>query len=205
MWQLTWLAEPNHSTGECHVQEVTHDRRWTGLFLSKRFKTGLWLSCYVGTLARDSRCRKSETCFNQSEALSSDTSLVILSWYEIFTLVSQTSFRGGASSGVEKRRPFSGQQTINIKTFNTLCFLGIFSYVTIYDCYRVMLQKVLQNLFFQKSETVGKSNNLNCLLNEFLRCVCVCVCGGGGGAGGEGFGNSIIALRCHWANIASFS
>ena len=46
-----------------------------------------------------------------------------------------------------------------------------------------MLQKVLQNLFFQKSETVGKSNNLNCLLNEFLRCVCVCVCGGGEGRG----------------------
>ena len=82
--------------------------------------------------------------------LSSDTSLVRLSWYEISTLVSQTLFRGGTSSGVEKRRPFSGQQTINIKAFNTLCFLGIFSYVTIYYCYRALLQKVLQNLFFQK-------------------------------------------------------
>ena len=37
-----------------------------------------------------------------------------------------------------------------IKTFNTLCFLGIFSYFTVYHCYRVMLQMVLQNLFPQK-------------------------------------------------------
>ena len=66
---------------------------------------------------------KSETCFNQSEALWVVTphwsSSVGLCWYEISTRVSQTSFRGGTSSG----RPFSGQQTINIKTFNTLFFL----------------------------------------------------------------------------------
>ena len=73
--------------------------------------------------------------------LSSDTSLVILCWS---SRVSQTSFLGGTSSG----RPFSGQQTINIKTFNTLFFCwGIFSYVTLYHCYRVMLQKVLQIIF----------------------------------------------------------
>ena len=66
---------------------------------------------------------KSETCFNQLEALWVVTphwsSSVGLCWYEISTRVSQTSFRGGTSSG----RPFSGQQTINIKTFNTLFFL----------------------------------------------------------------------------------
>ena len=75
-------------------------------------------------------------------------------------LLSQTSFRGGTSSGAAKRRPFSGQQTINIKTFSTLCFLGILYYFTVYHCYRVMLQKVLQNLFPQKNARHNISEKL---------------------------------------------
>ena len=110
--------------------------------------------------------------------LSSDTSLVILCWS---SRVSQTSFLGGTSSG----RPFSGQQTINIKIFNTLFFCwGIFS----------QLQRVLQtDLFPQKNL---KYKNLKtrtiCRMNFCIVCVC------------SEFENSVIALRCHWANEADF-
>ena len=106
--------------------------------------------------------------------LSSDTSLVRLSWYEISTLVSQTLFRGGTSSGVEKRRPFSGQQTINMLSIHCVFWEYFLTsqYITVIaPCFR----RCYKTYSFKKSGAVEKSNNWNCLPNEFLRCVCVCM------------------------------
>ena len=89
---------------------------------------------------------KSETYFNQSEAL----------W------VVTPHWSSSVDPRALVRRRFSGEPVLvghsqanrqSILKLSTHCFFcwGIFSYVTLYHCYRVMLQKVLQtDLFPQK-------------------------------------------------------
>ena len=123
--------------------------------------------------------------------LSSETSLVILCWS---SRVSQTSFLGrGTSSG----RPFSGQQTINIKTFNTLFFLSrdIFlrHTISLLSCYAS--EGVTNWLIPSKNLKYKNLKTRNiCRINFGIVCVCV----------RNLIIQSLLNLRCHWANEADF-
>ena len=86
---------------------------------------------------------KSETCFNQSEAL----------W------VVTPHWSSSVDPRALVRRRFSwepvvvGHSQANRQSYTLFFCWGIFTYVTLYHCYRVMLQKVLQtdhDLFPQK-------------------------------------------------------
>ena len=137
---------------------------------------------------------KSETCFNQSEAL----------W------VVTPHWSSSVDPRALVRRRFSGEPVVvghsqanrqSILKLSTHCFL-------LRD---IFLRHTISLLSCHASEGVTnwlipskhlKYKNLKtrtiCRINFGIVCVCVCVC-----VCAE-FDNSIIALRCHWANEADF-